>query len=279
MNLDKLGWPSSPFASMRSTPLSIFARAAFFVLSAFFALFSAEPARAGQGVIEISQVCAISTGCFAGDTPGFPVTIASAGSYRLTSNLVVPDDDTDGIRISTSDVAIDLGGFAVIRSACLDSNTICRPNSGTGSGIETTTTNSRGVSVRHGSVTGVGDFGINLGEQAVVEDVLVRWNGGVGIQVDLGSKVSDVVVFGNGNDGVFTDAGSVVSNGAIYDNSGDGVDAGAGCSLENLTIRSNSGPALRMGAQSAYRNNTMTGNGGGCVIGGSNAGGNSCNGS
>jgi hypothetical protein len=270
MNLDKLGWPSSPLAS------------AFASLMAFLpiaSLLAAAPARAGDGVLEISQACATLTGCFTGDTAGFPVTIASAGSYRLTSNLVVPDDKTDGIRISTSDVAIDLGGFAVIRSACVDSNTICRPNSGTGSGIETTTTNSRGISVRHGSVTGVGDFGINLGEQAVVEDVLVRWNGGVGIQVHFGSKVSDVVVFGNGNDGISAEAGSVVSNGVVYDNNADGVDVGAGCSLDNLTIRSNSGAALRMGAQSAYRDTTMTGNGGGCVVGGANVGGNSCNGS
>ena len=47
----------------------------------------AGPALAVDGVVEINQTCAVNTGCFAGDTPGFPVTITVAGSYRLTSNL------------------------------------------------------------------------------------------------------------------------------------------------------------------------------------------------
>lgn len=244
-----------------------------------FLLVSASASFAVDGVLEINQTCAVGTGCFAGDTAGYPITITAGGSYRLTSNLVVPDDDTDGIRISTSDVAIDLNRFAVIRSACVNQTAICRPNSGTGSGIETTTTNARGVSVRNGSVVGVGDIGVSLGEQAEVHDLLVRWNGGAGIVVDLGSKVSNVVVFGNGGDGVFTDAGSSVSDSTIYDNSGDGIDVGAGCSIQRNTLRSNTGAAIRMESQSSYRENTMTGNGGGCVIGGSNAGDNSCNGS
>jgi len=39
-------------------------------------LFLAMPARASDGVLEINQTCAIQTGCFAGDTAGFPVTIS-----------------------------------------------------------------------------------------------------------------------------------------------------------------------------------------------------------
>lgn len=240
---------------------------------------AATAAVAGEGVLEISQTCALQTGCFAGDTPGFPVTIASAGSYRLTSNLVVPNDDTDGIRISTSDVGIDLNRFAVIRSSCLDNNAICRPNAGTGSGIETTTTSSRGIAVRNGSVTGMGDLGISLGEQAEVRDVLVRWNGGDAISVGLGSSVSDVVVFQNGGDGIVADSGSRVVDSTVYDNSGDGIETGGGCSVQRNTVRANNGVALRLGAQSSYRENTLTSNGGGCTTGGVNAGDNACNGS
>jgi hypothetical protein len=239
----------------------------------------AMAASAGDGVLEINQTCAVSTGCFPGDSAGFPVTIGSAGSYRLTSALVVPNDDTDGIRISTSDVAIDLNRFAVIRSGCLDSNTLCRPNAGTGSGIETTTTNSRGVSVRNGSVTGMGNVGIFLGEQAEVRDVLVRWNGGVGIVVDLGSRIENALVFQNGDDGIFTDSGTSISESTVYDNLGDGIDVGSGCSIQRSTVRGNSGAGLRLGAQSAYRENTLTANTAGCALGGTNAGDNSCNGS
>ena len=35
----------------------------------------ASPALAVDGVLEINQTCAVLTGCFAGDIPGFPVTI------------------------------------------------------------------------------------------------------------------------------------------------------------------------------------------------------------
>lgn len=243
-----------------------------------FVLLSTAAARASDGVVEINQVCAVQTGCSTGDTPGFPITIGAAGSYRLTSNLVLPNDDTDGIRISTSDVGIDLNHFAIINTACLDENEICRPNSGNGSGIETTSTNSRGISIRNGSITGMGDFGIQLGEQAEVIGMRVRWNGGDGIYVDLGSSVSDSVVFANGGDGIVADSGSTVFDNTIHDNSADGIETGGGCSVRGNTVRSNNGVGLRMGSQSAYRDNTLTSNGGGCVTGGVTTGGNACNG-
>lgn len=243
-----------------------------------FVLLSTAAARASDGVVELNQVCAVQTGCLTGDTPGFPITIGAAGSYRLTSNLVVPNDDTDGIRISTSDVGIDLNQFAVISDSCLDENDICRPSSGSGSGIETTTTESRGISVRNGSITGMGDFGIQLGAQAEVSGMRVRWNGGDGIYVDVGSSVSDSVVFGNGGDGIVADSGSTVFDNTVHDNSADGIETGGGCSVRGNTVRSNNGVGLRMGSQSAYRDNTLTSNGGGCVTGGVTTGGNACNG-
>src|SRR5690606_10202060 len=68
----------------------------------------AAPAPAADGVIEINQTCAKQTGCFDNDTANFPVTIdGKAGkSYRLTSDLVVPDENTTAIRISADDVSI-----------------------------------------------------------------------------------------------------------------------------------------------------------------------------
>ena len=50
----------------------------------------ASPALAVDGVLEINQTCAVLTGCFAGDAPGFPVTMDSTTpgkSFRLTSDL------------------------------------------------------------------------------------------------------------------------------------------------------------------------------------------------
>jgi hypothetical protein len=63
----------------------------------------ASPALAVDGVLEINQACAVNTGCFSGDAAGLPVTITAAGSYRLTGNLTVPDENTDGIAVSAND--------------------------------------------------------------------------------------------------------------------------------------------------------------------------------
>ena len=38
----------------------------------------ALPVLAVDGVLEINHTCAVQTGCFSGDTPGYPVTITEA---------------------------------------------------------------------------------------------------------------------------------------------------------------------------------------------------------
>ena len=74
---------------------------------------SAGIANASDGVLEINQTCAVQTGCFPGDTAGFPVTITEADrrSYRLTSDLVVPLPSNTGIYLHISSATLDLGGF------------------------------------------------------------------------------------------------------------------------------------------------------------------------
>ena len=46
-------------------------------------------AQANPGALEINQDC-VAVGCFAGDDPGYPVTISASGSYILTSDLAPP---------------------------------------------------------------------------------------------------------------------------------------------------------------------------------------------
>jgi len=57
----------------------------------------AVPAYAVDGVVLINQSVALSGNVTPGDTPGFPVTISAPGSYRLSSNLIVPDGNTTAI--------------------------------------------------------------------------------------------------------------------------------------------------------------------------------------
>lgn len=70
-----------------------------------------HPASATDGVREINQAC-VATGCFPGDTPGFPVQLTSEGAYRLTSNLVVSVGAVGGVYVG-SKVDLDLNGFVI----------------------------------------------------------------------------------------------------------------------------------------------------------------------
>ena len=74
------------------------------------------PALASDGVLEINQTCAVETGCFSGDTAGFPVTISASGSYRLTGNLDLNAEgvNVSGVAVSAPAVTIDLGGFQIV---------------------------------------------------------------------------------------------------------------------------------------------------------------------
>src|SRR5262245_32443399 len=69
-------------------------------------------ALAVDGVLEINQTCATQTGCFPGDTAGFPVTISVPGSYRLTGSLL-PSSNPSCIVITSSDVTLDLNEFRI----------------------------------------------------------------------------------------------------------------------------------------------------------------------
>jgi len=135
------------------------------------ALAVAGAAYAGDGVLEINQSC-VATGCFAGDTAGFPVTIATSGSYRLTSNIA---DVSSAITISGDSVTLDLGGFT------LDGQGRCTGTPVTscaGAGVSSLgiTVSGDQVRIRNGIVRGYGNANIRFADCATgctLEDVMV----------------------------------------------------------------------------------------------------------
>jgi hypothetical protein len=74
---------------------------------------SSIPAMAVDGTVLIDQNKAVSGNVTPGDAAGWPVTITQPGSYRLASNLR-PPALTTAIEITTSNVTLDLNGFALI---------------------------------------------------------------------------------------------------------------------------------------------------------------------
>jgi hypothetical protein len=65
-----------------------------------------------DGVILIDQNRALAGNVTPGDAPGYPVTIAQPGSYRLSGKLTAPAD-VHGIVIAASGVTLDLNGFSI----------------------------------------------------------------------------------------------------------------------------------------------------------------------
>ena len=230
---------------------------------------------AADGVLEINHTCALQTGCFDGDSPGYPVTIdGGAGrSYRLTSDLPVPGANFTGILLSGNDISVDLGGFSVFRSACSAATTDCTPSSGTGSAIDRASSGNRGLSVRNGSVMGMGLFGVRLGEQAEVRDVRARWNRLDGINVSVGGLVADSTSFQNGRDGIAVGSGGAARGNTAYDNDEEGFDVGLGVTVSDNTAYENGDDGIVATGGSTITGNAVGDNGGsgisagfGCLV-------------
>jgi len=244
-------------------------------------------APAEDGVLEISQLCATTGGCFAGDSAGFPVTISTPGSYRLTSNVVVSDADTSAITVGTSDVTLDLGGYAIAGpvscTGSSSSNLVCTPSAGTGIGVTRSTTAVTAVTVRNGSIRGMGFRGVSLGEQTIASELRLNANRATGIAVGAASIVRDCELTRNGNVALIAGDGSLIArntatiNGATafstgdgsnvrentaYDNGGDGILTGIGSLVVGNLSADNAGDGIQATASGSIQRNALRSNGG-----------------
>jgi hypothetical protein len=189
-------------------------------------------AAAVDGLIEINQNRALVGGVTPGDTPGFPVTITQAGSYRLTGNLNLPTTDTTGIRIESSEVSVDLNGFGVLAPGLCNG---CPATGGCtgGSGIGILAV-SPDVHVRNGIVRGMGSDGIQISFRGSVEGLATSFNGGHGINFPGGEgTVVRSNSHANGGRGVNIGGGGVVSGNRISCNADDGVNLARGTIVGN----------------------------------------------
>jgi len=151
----------------------------------------AAPAGAVDGVIEINNARAEAGGVTPGDAPGYPVTIDSPGSYRLTGDLFVSGTNVDVLEVTADFVTIDLNGFSI---RCLYVFTPCAGN-GTGAGIDAASASN--LTVRNGTVRDMAGDGIDAGPQAMIEQVRSQDNGGIGISIASGVLRKDIAI---GND-------------------------------------------------------------------------------
>lgn len=252
-----------------------------FPLALSVALVISFAAGAEDGQLEINQTCAVDGGCFAGDDPGFPVQIETAGSYLLTSNLdvTVASDppNTTAIAVNEDHVALDLNGFRILGPAlCSNIPVTSCSNSGSGDGI-----NGRFyTTIRNGSIRGMGNDGINTGTgsrvigvsafgnagvgisgvaRIVVVEVASDRNGADGVNVNSDSVLRDVRASGNAQAGISADSGSVVTNSTVENNGAQGAFLADGGTIEASSVRGNQGLGISLRDAHAA-GNTISGN-------------------
>ena len=197
-----------------------------------------------------------------------PFTISEPGSYYLTQNLHFTATSGHAIVIAASDVTLDLMGFTLSSSSTVEGDAIAL-NGGlrnievrngviagnttvTISGLpETWTVNPAGF--RHGvgaatpaasggqfrnlRISGCRLYGLEAGQQSLVEQVTAIQNGKRGITVDRGN-VTNCRAFSNGGGGIVAQS-SVITNCAAEFNAEAGISAGNGSIITNSTARRN----------------------------------------
>src|SRR6266851_4672075 len=151
-----------------------------FTLAGAALLLASSRALAVDGVVEINEAKVMAAG-------GFPYTISSSGSYRLTSNLM-PLGGADGIHVDSGDVTLDLNGFTISQGGI--GGTGIQANSG-----------KNAVTVRNGLVSGFAN-GILLNDISRIEAVQALSNSSIGIQCADDCHVEHCTAKANGANGI-----------------------------------------------------------------------------
>lgn len=283
------------------------------VLSCAALLSLPSPVRAGVVLIDQNTSVNGLPGC---PHSGFPIIICQSGSYRLTANLTISSVNTDGIDITADNVTLDLGGFTISGPVTCTPNTYPLQCTAAGSGIGISGggpvggSGSNNITVRNGTVQGMGNSGISIhyGNNVLVQGVHVANIGPgtctppiapatCGIGIDLFNTMGIVT-----RCTVDTSAGDGISGGAlrlllvlsctVETSGGNGIE-GAGVvadcmvsyngqdgilgstNVKDTTVLSNVGFGLN--GVDGYAGNILFGNARGAVSGGISLGGNLCN--
>jgi hypothetical protein len=230
-------------------------------------------ASATEGRAQLSQAAA-AAGKLVGDAPGFPITISQSGSYVLTSNLDLAGEGnplaTTAIEVTTDWVTIDLNGFSISGTAtCSTTSTTSQAGAttcSTGAGLGVSAGGQEGVTIRNGTISGMGSHGVELGAGALVESLQLIDNGGTGVAIGEGSQVLDIAVQGSGEDGIHCNGVCIVKNARIITVGDDGIQGvsgttGLGLLVDGCTVRYADASAVEGAGTMLVRNCTAWVNG------------------
>jgi hypothetical protein len=183
-------------------------------------------------VIEISQAKALEGGVTGSDTAGYPVTIDTSGSYRLTSSLSVSANQ-HGVVVSANDVTLDLGGFSIVAGG----GALLRSGVSVG--------DSERVEIKNGSIRGFSQHGVQASGVSMGTRLLglrATGNSALGFSlVGFASLVDRCFAANNGTDGIRVGSGSLVINSVARANGGFGLRISGGGYRSNVFTENNNG--------------------------------------
>ncbi len=219
-------------------------------------------AAAESGVVYLDQSRALA-GLGGGDGPGFPITLHRPGRYALSGDLEVAGADSTAIEVHASDVSIDLAGFEIRGPVtCRGKPVRGCTHRGRGDGVHGIGRADR-VAVRGGTITGMGDDGVDLlGHGARVDSLLVRANAGAGIRVGIKARVRDSAADRNGSFGIGAGGDSTLKANRAHGNRGFGIGAHNASLVEGCVSYENGSHGFFGGAAGRFVNSSALDNGG-----------------
>lgn len=213
------------------------------------ALALAGPASAD--VILITQAKAQAGNVTPGDTAGFPITISQSGSYRLDSNLTVPNG-ANGIQVQVANVTIDLNGFTIegngvgvigiyggsaANSVTIENGTIQRFRQ---DGLYATSPGGDYWTASAMSFLKNGRYGVHLGRRFSVRDSTLANNGLDGIAGGFSGNVRGNVIIENGRYGIAAVRSLILDN-TITENASFGISGGGSTTFGHNILYANNG--------------------------------------
>jgi len=210
--------------------------------------------------IEINHAKAIAGGVTPGDTPGYPVTLSLAGSYKLTGILSVPNANTDAIVITADYITLDLNGFLIHGTTVCTGKphvTSCSP---TGSGVGIRALGHKGMVVTNGQIFGMGSVGIFGGSNGRIEHIVAQSNGFPGMSVDHSNLVINNQALNNGGSGISVGHNNTVLNNTVSGNGSSGIDTLSNNTVLNNTVSDSGGVGLSLDTGVGYAHNVLNNN-------------------
>jgi hypothetical protein len=210
--------------------------------------------------------------------------ITQAGSYYLTANTNSKVSGVNGIKITASNVTIDLNGYTLstigtslsaivtegarnnitIRNGVLvgwDSATIDLTAGGNGANTGSLLENLR--------VSDGAQAGVIAGADAVIRVCTVSGNTGAGITTGANSLIADCIVRNNGAGGIIAGSDAVIRDCTLTANTGAGLTAGMNSRIAGCVARSNTGNGIVTASSGVITGCSAVTNGLSGIVGGS----------